>query len=283
MNENQIIEYIKSCERMITFFKKILDDHSIAPEPTTETEKLAELTNLRMLARSDAWPEAVPPDLICADNEKGTQARGILREFITTSIQNKRFLDFGCGEGYITKSAKKDFGALFSVGYDIKQNSLWDETAIFSNDFKKIKEHAPYDVIMAFDVLDHAKNPIEALKQMKLVREQIYGRIFVRFHPWTSRHGSHLYKDLNKAYLHLIFDDKELASLGLMNQETNKSINPLEEYRIWIKEAGLTVLEEKPIIQPIEIFFTKNPILARRIKNYNNEIMELQFVDYILK
>ena len=36
-------------------------------------------------------------------------------------------------------------------------------------------------------------------------------RLFVRFHPYTSRNGTHLGNQINKAYIHLIFSDDELA------------------------------------------------------------------------
>lgn len=286
---NQIREYIRATEHMIKFFNHLLEEEQmILKGPELESERLAELTELRMLARSDRWPLAVPNELICEDSEKESRAIGILEELVPFSVKTKKFLDFGCGEGFCVKAAQS-LGADLSVGYDITENSLWSEDLLFSTELKTVKNYGPYDIIIALDVLDHSQNPVEALKQIKMMKEVKYGKVYVRCHPWTSRHATHLYKSLNRAYLHLVFKEEELNTLGLSNLTTKKVINPQLEYKKWFKEAGLIVLEEKPITQPIELFFTHTPAILRRIKEnmetteFPREAMEIQFIDFVLK
>jgi hypothetical protein len=123
------------------------------------------------------------------------------------------------------------------------------------------------------------------------------GRIYLRCHPWTSRHGTHLYKQLNRAYLHLVFDTDELFSMGLKETRTRNFLDPMTEYRKIIEEARLTISEEELVTHPVELFFTHEPAVLRRIKEqwkvsenkalaagtqFPRDVLEIQFVDFIL-
>jgi len=61
----QIRHYLAALEHMKGFFNKLLEEEKATLHgPVSEREKLAELTDLRMLAKSDLWPDAVPKNLI---------------------------------------------------------------------------------------------------------------------------------------------------------------------------------------------------------------------------
>lgn len=239
-----------------------------------------------MLAKSDLWPLAVPENLI-SDNAESQMARAtnVLYELVD-DLSDKKFLDFGCGKGYISDAAQRIFKAT-SVGYDIKESPEWSqrESQHFIC-FNTVKELAPYDIILLHDVLDHVDNPKEILELCKDLKAPD-GRIHVRFHPWASRTGANLHKSLNKAYLHLIFDDKELASLGVMSSEKTTKLDNIAVYKEWIKEAGLMIKKESFVKRDVELFFTENAAILRRIKSnfegtFPRELLEIQFVDYVL-
>lgn len=279
-NAREIKEYIKALDHMKKFFTKLLNEENTKlVEPSDIKQKLAELTDLRALARSDIWPEAVPSKLISADENKRSIT---ILNTIDSPLKNKKFLDFGCGEGLTVKLAKDIFEA-DSYGYDIK-DSNWNNDSI-TNDIEKISNNAPYDIIMLFDVLDHSDNPEEILKTCKeLLTED--GKIYAHFHPWFSRSGTHIYRQLNKAYLHLVFNDEELATLGVM-QEKVQRIKDAKEYVKWIQNAGLSIISENVVTQDIDFFFTQKIPVFRRIKqNFEGEfpthLLEIQYIDMVL-
>lgn len=285
-NTRQIREYLAALEHMKKFFNKLLEEEkAILSGPASEREQIAELTELRMLAQSDLWPLAVPKNLISEENAESQMARatGILHELVG-NLSGKKFLDFGCGAGYVTDVAQNIFGAT-SIGYDIKENISWSHRECRLTDkISTVKELALYDIILLYDVLDHVDNPVEILKLCKELKATD-GRIHVRFHPWASRTGTNLHKSLNKAYLHLVFNDKELASLGVISEKTTK-LDSIAVYKEWIKEAGLMINSESSIKQEVELFFTHNPAILRRIKSnfgvFPRDLLEVQFVDYVL-
>jgi 2-polyprenyl-3-methyl-5-hydroxy-6-metoxy-1,4-benzoquinol methylase len=303
MDQKTIKEYIRALEHITGFMRTLLEEELKAPPaPYSDRDRISEITDLRLLAKSDQWPQAVPDDLICGDDEdnKLNRAAGIVHEFIRADMTDKRFLDFGCGEGHVPFVAANLVGVKLAVGYDpVAQD--WNHFDHVSNmkltsHFEEVKKDAPYDVILLNDVLDHCSNPKALLEQVKEVKSQT-GRIFVRCHPWTSRHGTHLYKQLNKAYLHLVFNKEELYAMGLKDTHTYQLLDPMPAYRSLFKDAGFTVVQEEVITHPVELFFTHKPAILRRIKEkwaksennalatgveFPREIMEIQFADFVL-
>lgn len=303
MDQKTIKEYIRALEHITGFMRTLLEEELKAPPaPTSERDKISEITDLRLLAKSDQWPQAVPDDLICGEDEdnKLNRAAGIVHEFIRTDLTDKKFLDFGCGEGHVPFVAANLVGVKLAVGYDSTAQD-WDHFGPVNNlelttNFASVKNSGPYDVILVNDVLDHCKNPKTLLEQIRDVKSPT-ARIYMRCHPWTSRHGSHLYKQLNKAYLHLVFTEDELYSIGLKETQTNKLLDPMTTYRSLIKDVGFTITQEEVITHPVELFFTHKPTVLRRIKEkwsksenknlatgveFPREIMEIQFVDFVL-
>jgi 2-polyprenyl-3-methyl-5-hydroxy-6-metoxy-1,4-benzoquinol methylase len=304
MNQKSIKEYIRALDHISSFLKTLLEEENkIVPFQKGERDRLSEITELRMLAKSDVWPEAVPPELICNDieEEKMSRAAGIVQDFIAMDLKEKSFLDFGCGEGHVPYVAATLYESKNVVGYDIK-NQDWaaldphDELK-FTTEWEDVRRKGPYDIILINDVLDHCKDPASTLQMIQEVKKPIDGQVFLRIHPWTSRHGSHLYKQLNKAYLHLVFTKDELYAMGLEPPEILRIINPIKTYKRFIKDAGFTILKESVVTQPVELFFTHTPEVLRRIKsNWRNsdepklasgelfprEILEIQFIDFTL-
>lgn len=221
------------------------------------------------------WPEAVPEYLIAdstSDEIKLLRAEGIIDSIVKTELRSKRFLDFGCGEAHsLTYALSK--GVSLAVGYDIEpfwnnNNSLTGLEAV-TTDLTIVQKKGPFDVILIYDVIDHITNesPVEVLTKIKSLLAS-NGVIYVRCHPWTSRHGTHLYTSYNKAYVHLIMDEDELMSLGYKGQQVIKLNNPQKSYRQWFQQAKLEIREETCEREQIDDYFRRQPKLWEKIARH---------------
>lgn len=192
------------------------------------------------------WPLAVSPNLLCssAETDKVERARSIIDCIILTPLDNKKFLDFGCGEGNIVRELKSR-GRSNIYGYDIDPDFATDD--VFTN-FEIVKSKGPYDVILLYDVLDHTENPVKLLKQ---VREVSHDKtiVYMTCHPWGSRHGEHQYKDANKAFSHVF-----LCSSG------RYKFNDFNMYKNKVNQAGFAIKKSYTRTDPVESFFFTDAI-----------------------
>jgi 2-polyprenyl-3-methyl-5-hydroxy-6-metoxy-1,4-benzoquinol methylase len=286
MDKNKIINIVNEITDKINEIKEILSDFD-------ETNELSVLKNL---LNSEDWPESVFDFQIAdrnSEDEKMDRAEGIVDIVFDEKLTNKKFLDFGCGEGHVVKYLSKD--TAISVGYEIEKpsncNFEWEveNEYLLTTDFQKVKEKGPYDVILIYDVLDHAEDSVKALTDAKSLLGD-GGKIYLRCHPWCGRHGGHCYRKVNKAFVHLIFTEKELDEMGFTPEEkTNKVLFPLGNYSEMIEESGLIKVQEENVErQSVENFFSDNPIIVNRLKKlfkldgFPNFQMEQCFLDYVL-
>lgn len=243
---------------------------------------------MKSQSESVGWPQAVDPEMICDTPPKAAErASHILSMIVSESLKGRRFLDYGCGEGYVVADAIQR-GAM-AQGYDLDTDQSKVGNIVTSY-FENIKANGPYDVILAHDVLDHILkiDPVQALLEMKSVLG-IDGKIYVRCHPWSSRHGGHLYTQ--KAFLHLVMDEVELMRYGGFKSEYNvRVVRPLETYRHWFEAAGLTVVSEIPNITEVEdYYFNPSPVRDRILKHWDGDElaarmnMKIDFVECVLK
>ena len=232
---------------------------------------------LKQLLFSEKWPRAVPRELICdesSEKDKTERADGILDLLIDEPLKGKAFLDFGCGEGHVTKQAALRKVAS-SVGYDVTTSPpfTWEEEdgGLLTTNWDAVKSKGPYDVILVYDVLDHLGSldgMNAALTQLKDVKTP-EGKIYVRCHPFCSRHGGHLYKKINKAFVHLVFTPAELKELECpLEDEFCRLMHPALTFREAFAEAGLRKTNEEIISEMAEQFFVKNKMVKNRIQKY---------------
>lgn len=291
---------IKKFEEVIAILKDgantlkqepIKTPQEIRPEPKPETAA-ATFEALKNLLNSGQWPQAAPEFLICeeSDKDKYERAEGILA-YMGQDIKGKKLLDFGCGEGHVAQKAV-ELGAASAVGYDIKQvgGLTWESqtgNCLITVDIEKAKAGGPYDLILLYDVLDHSEDPVGILATVKemLTPE---GRIYVRCHPIASRHATHLYKKINKAYIHLVFTDEELKELGYENDIKQRTYFPHNDNNRWFGAAKLKAISHDCVRSDIDAFFKQNEMVRSRITRppYNKGFPDHQigqvFNDYVL-
>jgi 2-polyprenyl-3-methyl-5-hydroxy-6-metoxy-1,4-benzoquinol methylase len=248
-----------------------------------------EFTTVRKLAEGNQWPLAVE-DIVRNDTYEIAKANNILDMIVIDNLAGKRVLDYGCGSGTLVAEIEKRDAALV-VGYDIKGPSEHREAKkIFTKDKVVVANHAPYDFIILYDVLDHTEDPVGNLKFIEEISTP-QTKIIVRNHPFCARHGKHLFTTLNRAFLHMFFDDMELTRLcGYTGIYTQPVLRPMIEYRRWLSHTNFETVMETPITTPVESFFTdpENYMLRDKlVAKYNGEDptrhMQIDFVDYVLR
>lgn len=270
-----------------------------APAPAKDSNDIFDSFDaLKSALTSNKWPEAVNPHLICnpqSNEDKIERGRGIIELMISEDLKGLKFLDYGCGEGHCA-SLSADYATSVSVGFDTKKYDQWDKfgtkpNLLFTNTFSDVQARGPFDVIVLFDVIDHltSEDAATVLKKAASVLAP-NGKIYLRTHPFISRHGTHLYHDLNKAYAHLVFTPEEIKQIVPDAKYTEPSIGviaPIVTYNKFITEAGLKISSKREITEKVEPFF-KIPRIAERImKNtgmtgFPEFQMSLQFIDYVL-
>ncbi len=250
---------------------------------------------LRQFVAKTEWMTAVPPDLICDENnyeDKMDRARGI-RDIFNPSYnyQDRKVLDFGTGYGHLVQAISEK-NATFVVGYDVKNEFqiASSEKSLLTNTWDDVVKNGPYNLVFIYDVLDHAVNetPQDILMKAKSVLAND-GQIRMRCHPFISRHGGHVYTKINKAYAHIILTENELKELGhdFKNFPTIKVTTPLKTYNKFIEDAGLKIVDQKTVNEPADSLFLSGNFADRikmilKIKQLLIPQMGMQFVDYTL-
>lgn len=271
-----------------------------APEPTKPVgpspEEIKEFVIVRQkhiqdLMAIDCWPEAVPEFLVALASEKDqiNRANCVLDMMIDRSIEGTRFLDYGCGEGWIVQETLKR-GVCESWGYDISPSDNWQKLeGTFTSNPDDLKQDY-YDVIMLYDVLDHAVDPIAVMNHVRRLLKPT-GTVYVRCHPWTSKHALHLYKHgVNKAFFHLFLSWDELVPLtsGPLNF-TRQEKSPIEAYHWWFNE--FEIKRRRDINADVSPFFyvqsfkellaSEQQIPLEKIDDFL-KLMKIEFLDFTL-
>lgn len=293
-------------EQLKRLLEDILEDMRPDDTPTDRSSQPTivrpDFDSLKSLLVSELWPEAVFSAQIADDNseeDKDERAQGIA-DIMLPPLVGKRFLDFGCGEGHVAKHVAKE--ASSSVGYDLQKSARsrlpWEikqDGFLLTTDFDKVLSEGPFDMILLYDVVDHAEGSTPSDMLAKAASAMASdGKIFLRCHPWCGRHGGHIYRKFNKAFAHLVFHPDELKILGSPIDYNARVLRPLKTYGEIIDAAGL-VNDVEPEIdnQEVEDFFRDTPLVRDRIlkvwgvDKWEHDPPSFQmsqcFVDYVLK
>src|SRR6266545_4042215 len=88
------------------------------------------------------------------------------------SYEPENFLEIGCGTGFVLSGIRKAFPELILSGSEIFSEGLnlaaerLPGVELFQMDARRIPFQEEFDVIGAFDVLEHVKEDEEVLSQM---------------------------------------------------------------------------------------------------------------------
>jgi len=244
-------------------------------------------------------PDAPPAPSIAEEWPKAKEIISPAKEaqdFLNRSmmqIENCNVLDFGSGLGYLSsligQKAKK------TISYDITQEKTRLEpgdTFKIVNTIEDIQQEGPYDIIFLKDVLDHLEPAtseetqlyIEQLhiKYLKLLKSCLAssGKIYLRIHPWTSRHGGHLFHTQNMAYIHLILSDEEYLEKSVNSgvKVTHQIFNAENYYKKCINKSGLNIFKTTLIKEDLEDF-----IIARLLDQIKKHYPLLTITDAELR
>ena len=317
--DNDIRRYLAVIRKSVALIEGLLENDGglteqlagqpvVAPQPvvqqpvvdTAEEDRkkkeflAARKKHIDSLMGIDCWPEAVAPHLITNPSklDQSNRAKAVLDMMVDRPLEGQKFLDYGCGEGWIAYQAIQR-GVGESTGFDIQKNEVWAGLTgpTYTSDYALLKE-GHYDIVMLYDVLDHCHDPIDLMAKVKRVLRPD-GTVYVRCHPWTSKHATHIYKQgLNKSYLHLFLNQGEIDELlGDKGTQvfTRPEKKPLDAYRYWFSQFN--VKKERLVEEQVSEFFhvpAFKELLANENQIPHEEIddflrrMKIQFVDYVL-
>lgn len=143
-----------------------------------------------------------------------------------------------------------------------------------------------------YDVIDHIVkgSQIEVLERaVKLLKPK--GTLYIRCHPWTSRHGVHQYTKLNKAYIQFFLPPDILKKYCA--EETVKILRPKRHYHKLFKGAGLKIGDCNDTTTNVDPFFRDEYITNMMLETYGQDriashanfhhLISMSFIDYKLK
>lgn len=275
--------------------------HLIDPTIDWSTKDLTHISDLKLslntsnrnqliqIIQSNYWPEAVPEaHIVRSEADRQRRSASIINDFIQEPLNGKKFLDFGCGNGDCVTTAT-NYGAI-ATGYDIKQHQEWSgQKGQFTTDLEQIGRQGPYDVVMIYDVLDHWVGPWEPVKLLKTwaTPETTF---YARSHPFSSRHGGHLYESMNKAYVHLFLTEEEI---GKSFKGPWDVICPDMAYIGLITSLGMSIIrQQKTYMKPEPIIVSSLPFIIHQWHNIFKpdemvqkviETISIQFIDFTFK
>lgn len=283
---------IKNKEELIQMIQAILEFL------TKEESPISHFEYKKSLLMSKDWPEAVPAFLICSENEedKFERVEGII-DLIniehSINFSNKKILDFGCGEGHLVKKIAQSGNNI--IGYDIKKqgNLEWNEsenpcaTGDITTNWQKILSQKPFDLIILYDVIDHCEDPIATLNSIYEVCNN-ETNVFLRTHPFCGPHGGHIYQQINKAYIHLFFNEDELKEMNVKSDFVQKIFFPLDTMNDWLKKSNFKITNTSMNRIEVSPFFRNQQMIDLLLENYPTEQfpewqMSQIFNDYIIQ
>lgn len=233
------------------------------------------------------WPEAVSPSMIVKDEPtKRIRASGIITSFIREPIKGKKLLDAGCTDGYCVSEAKQKGSLAF--GYSLTGATGENITT----ELAKVEADGPYDIIMCYDVLDHIVDDTTRNNFLATIKKCLKpgGKVYMRCHPFTSRHGCHNYYKFNKAYAQLFLTQEQLAQYDPL--PIVKIVKPLVTYKQWFAESGFRIVDEQlrrvnmedffnTLTEPLMNVLADNPFV--KDTQTLNSVLSIQFADFVLQ
>lgn len=189
------------------------------------------------------------------------EARNDLLSFLCKKYFAKslNYLEIGCGTGFVLKRIHQDFpgwnvvaSEVFSEGLHFAKQRLGDKTDFYQIDAQNLPYENEFDVIGAFDVVEHIENDRKAFEQMQKALKPsgsvilsvpqhmfLWSRYDELGHHYRRYSEKELSSKLVDAGFEIIYTTSFMTLLmpimllsRLMKKDKNKEIDVLDELRI---------------------------------------------------
>lgn len=289
MNEANVRKYLDVIKRAIALIEEnlggeqVLNLGELPPDYTQVRQK-----HVQDLMAIDCWPQAIPDYLVRepSDASQVNRANSILDYLVDENFEDKHFLDYGCGGGWVAQEVVFR-GVASSTGFDVEKNPHWGTRKAKFTAAPDDLINGHYDIIFMYDVLDHCQDPKQVMNHVKSLLAP-RGVVYLRNHPWSSRHATHLVeKGLNKAFIHLFLTDEELVNLGYEQLFVQRLTDPLGSYHEWFSDFKID--KERTMTSGLSDFFLvpsfkqliidEQGLKGNRKEEFFQDMM-LEFVDY---
>lgn len=194
---------------------------------------------------SKTWPPASPkPLLINTQKQQETRSRSIIRWILK---QTPNLID----------------SSILQYSNDKYLNEAIDELGI--------NHTPPYDHILIYDHLEHIHDPINILKSAS--QQLSYnGIIHLWCHPYTSKHGGHLF-ELNKAYSHILLNKCGIFTHKILD-------NPINYYDKLISKTDLCIIKREVFESAFYQQLRRKSIMTEfeKIWNYNESPEQIESI-----
>ena len=287
------------------------EDKKLLTEMVAKYEELQPLINKAQKILSKGyknWPKAKPEHQLPKNMGKWELMFDALNRasHISVDTTNKKVLLIGCDDPYLPDH----YAAEANIVISYNRKTQWanftknKDNLIFTDNIQDTYFKAPYDLVIYWDILDHyfedyvtqkyelsdmldinQRNFLEIGKQ--LLRPE--GKMFIRCHPWYSRHGGHL--DNNIAYNHLLIEDEEYYHLQ-ENQDliTHRICDPVGYYKRLINSINpsnieSSIVKNRPESEIINALITNiKPSWPVNISDDDLlSTLSIEYIDFLLK
>lgn len=204
-------------------------------------------------------------DLNKADQPTGIDGalKTLQKEFpdLSSLVNDRNVLDFGCGTGRQSVAMAKDLGAAVT-GLDTNLSILQDAEALAaehhvnSDRCRFIGElgDEKYEIIFSQNAMEHFPDPAAILDVMKRHLAPT-GKILVTFSPpWFAPYGHHMHFFCKLPWLNLIFSEKTVMKVRAKYRddgatkytEVESGLNKmtLAKFERLVRESGLKLLRQ---------------------------------------
>jgi 2-polyprenyl-3-methyl-5-hydroxy-6-metoxy-1,4-benzoquinol methylase len=191
---------------------------------------------------------------------------------ILTDINDKVILDFGCGYG-AQAIELVNRGAMFVVGVDKNPQALKrainhakEEGVEKQTQFKEVlgkDEKEKFDIIISQNSMEHFKDPISTLNEMKTIISK-KGKIYVTFvNPWFAPYGCHMQFFTKMPWINILFSEKTVMNVRRHFRQDGAS--KYEEVEWGLNKMSVIKFERLVSSSGLKVVYKK----YRCIKNLN--------------
>lgn len=257
-------------------------------DDSKELVNLKNFTEIKMILKSDFWPNALSEEELNENKEEKIIA--LVKNLVNLEKLNVAY--FGENADIFAKTILKNNAEKVVCFSSDKKPNLFkteenNQIAIVTTDKNDVIKNGSYDVIICNDFIEHTgESPENWLEFMKSIRKS-NGPIYLRAHPFCSRYHDH--NLANKAYTHLIFNDSEKLKAGCPSgKKTCKQLLTENEYLKMFYNLELNIIERNVIDYPLEDIFIKNTELQEKIldtiqrEKFFPEEISFEYIDYLL-